>query len=115
MTPPPPPPDDPTASAGAPGSREAKAEAERRAGPRVLAPVGPLGGPTLAYRGATFEANPTAALHVFRLPGHPYDGVCFGALGGPVRLVDWWLDRDHALPPPYRLPDGPGGRAGATP
>jgi hypothetical protein len=73
-------------------------EPPRHPPPEERAAVGPLGGPTFAYRGAIIECLKGGHVCTLRMATHPLDGSSFGVVGTIVPLIDLWLDES-------RLPD----------
>jgi hypothetical protein len=67
--------------------------------PELVEQVGPAGGPTYRYRGASIRCQPGG--HVCRLlmASHPLDGIFFGVVGTITPLIDLW--EDHRKLPNY--------------
>ena len=61
--------------------------------PEQTAGVGPLGGPSYKYRGATIDCQPGGYTCTLRMPDYPFHGWGLGSVDVITMLVDLWLEQ----------------------
>ena len=73
-----------------------------RTKPEQTAAVGPLGGPSYKYRGATIDCQPGGYACTLTLLGYPFHGWGLGCVDTVAVLVDLWVEQKR-LPKHMRV------------
>jgi hypothetical protein len=77
-------------------------DAPHRPEPELVAAEGPWGGPVYNHRGAEIRCQKGGHVCALLMPGHPLDGLTFGAPGTVAGLIDLWV-QERRLPGYMRL------------